>query len=227
MAGARRHGAGVKLEERKYPIVMREGWPFAGPPLLAAAFLAIAGWPGAAALAGALAFFCIWFFRNPRRAIPDEAGAVVSPGDGQVLRVEEVDDLRWIGGRAWKISVFLNIFNVHVNRTPIAGKVLNVEYVKGKFFNASFDKASEANERTEICIEDDRGRKVVFRQIAGLVARRILCYLRPGDAVARGDIMGLIRFGSRVEVVLSADARVSVAAGDQVKGGSTVMAWLP
>ncbi|MDP3939112.1 MAG: phosphatidylserine decarboxylase family protein [Deltaproteobacteria bacterium] len=217
----------MKLEERKYPIVMREGWPFAGPPLLAAALLAIAGWHVAAAIAAALALFCIWFFRNPRRAVPDEAGAVVSPGDGKVLRVEEVEDPRWIGGRAWKISVFLNIFNVHVNRTPIAGKVLTVEYVKGKFFNASFDKASEANERTEICIEDDRGRKVVFRQIAGLVARRILCYLRPGDAVARGDIMGLIRFGSRVEVVLSADARVSVAAGDHVKGGSTVMAWLP
>jgi phosphatidylserine decarboxylase len=190
----------VGLETRTHPPIMREGWPFAGGPLAASVLLAAAGWAGAAAAAALLGAFCLWFFRNPRRALPDEPGAVVSAGDGRVLAVEEVDDPRWPGDRAWKISVFLN---------------------------ASFDKASEANERTEICIEDDRGRRVVFRQIAGLVARRIVCYLRPGDVVSRGQIMGLIRFGSRVELVLPAGARVAVAPGDRVKGGSTVMAWMP
>jgi phosphatidylserine decarboxylase len=205
---------------------MREGFPFIGAGVTAAVVFALLGWPLAAGAAGAFALFCLCFFRNPRREIPTEAGAVVSPGDGKVLGVETVADRKWIGGEARKISVFLNIIDVHVNRTPIAGKILGVDYRHGRFFNASFDKASEANEANEVCVEDERGRRVVFRQIAGLVARRIVCYLRPGDEVARGEIMGLIRFGSRVEIVVPAEARITVKAGDRVRGGNSVVAWL-
>lgn len=206
---------------------MREGFPFVGGGVVAAVIFALPGYSTLAGIAAGFAIFCLWFFRNPRREIPTDDGAVVSPGDGKVLGVETVDDQKWLGGPARKISVFLNIIDVHVNRTPIAGKILGVEYRHGKFFNASFDKASEANEANEICVEDDCGRRVVFRQIAGLVARRIVCYLRPGDEVGRGEIMGLIRFGSRVEIVVPLDSRIAVKAGDRVRGGSSVMAWLP
>jgi phosphatidylserine decarboxylase len=208
-------------------LIVREGWPFIGAPLALAALAAGFGWTGLAGAFLAAAAFCAWFFRNPRRTIPEAEGAVVSPGDGRVLGVEAIDDPVWIRGPATRISVFLNVFDVHVNRTPIEGKVLAVEYRKGKFVNASFDKASEENERNTVCLEDPQGRRVAFLQIAGLIARRIVCYLSPGDAVARGQIMGLIRFGSRVEVLLPRDARVVVKKGERVRGGSTVVAWLP
>lgn len=213
--------------DKKYPKVMPEAWPFVGSAFAATVIFYLLGWTLLATLGVLLTVFCIAFFRNPAREIPREEGAVVSPGDGRVLKVETVQDQRWIGGEAHKVSIFLNIFNVHVNRTPIGGKVLAVEYRSGKFFNASFDKASEHNERTDICIEDDQGRRVAFSQIAGLVARRIVCYLQPGSEVARGQLMGLIRFGSRVEVLLPKEARVAVSAGDRVRGGSTVVAWMP
>ncbi len=204
---------------------MREGWPFIGTAL---ALAGLAGWVGfasAATVALALAAFCAWFFRNPDRAIPEADGAIVSAGDGRVLSVEPVEDPEWLQGPATRIAIFLNVFNVHVNRTPIAGKVLAVKYEKGGFVNASLDKAGEHNERNSVCLEDGEGRRVAFRQIAGLIARRIVCYLQPGDAVGRGQIMGLIRFGSRVEILVPRDARVVVKRGDRVRGGSSVVAW--
>jgi len=207
--------------------MMREGLPFIGAALVLAGLAAWLDWTGTAWAFLAAAAFCVWFFRNPRRTIPEAEGAIVSPGDGKVLGVEAIDDPVWILGPATRISVFLNVFDVHVNRTPIEGKVLAVEYRKGKFVNASLDKAGEENERNTVCLEDPQGRRVAFSQIAGLIARRIVCYLRPGDAVARGQIMGLIRFGSRVEVLLPRDARVVVKKGERVRGGSTVVAWLP
>jgi len=213
--------------KRDFPIVMREGWPFVGSALGLAVFSGALGWRGFSLAAWLTTAFCLWFFRNPPRAIPQKEGAIISPADGKVLRVEAVDDPRWIRGPATKVSVFLNIFDVHVNRTPIGGKVVEVEYRPGKFFVASLDKASQENERNAICIEDIRGRRVAFLQIAGLVARRIVSYLHSGDEVDRGQIMGLIRFGSRVEIFFPRDARVVVRSGDRVRGGSTVVAWLP
>jgi len=212
---------------RDYPFIVREGWPFIGAALVLAALTGWAGFPVAATVALVLAAFCVWFFRNPERAIPTAEGAIVSAGDGRVLSVEPVEDDAWIQGPATRIAVFLNVFDVHVNRTPIAGKVLAVQYDKGKFLNASLDKASEGNERNTVCLEDGEGRRVTFRQIAGLIARRIVCYLHPGDVVRRGQIMGLIRFGSRVEVIVPREARVAVKKGDRVRGGSTVVAWFP
>ena len=212
---------------RDHPFIMREGWPFIGAALALAAVTGWAGFGAAACVALVLAIFCVWFFRNPERAIPTAEGAIVSAGDGRVLSVEPVEDDAWIQGPAMRIAVFLNVFDVHVNRTPIAGKVLAIRYDKGKFLNASLDKASEGNERNTVCLEDGEGRRVAFHQIAGLIARRIVCYLHPGDVVRRGQIMGLIRFGSRVEILVPREARVAVKKGDRVRGGSTVVAWFP
>ncbi len=206
---------------------MREGRPFVGTALVLAL---LAGWTGfevASWVALILAAFCGWFFRNPQRAIPSAEGAIVSAGDGRVVAVDPVEDAEWLQGPATRIAIFLNVFDVHVNRTPIAGKVLAMKYEKGKFLNASLDKASQHNERNSVCLEDGEGRRVAFSQIAGLIARRIVCYLRPGDVVQRGQIMGLIRFGSRVEILVPWDARVVVKKGDRVRGGSTVVAWFP
>ena len=211
--------------DREHGFIMREGWPFIGTALALAAVTGAAGFGVAASVALLLAAFCAWFFRNPERAIPSAEGAIVSAGDGRVLSVEPVEDPEWLQGPATRIAIFLNVFDVHVNRTPIAGKVLAVKYEKGTFVNASLDKASERNERNSVCLEDGEGRRVAFRQIAGLIARRIVCYLHPGDAVRRGQIMGLIRFGSRVEILVPGDARVVVRKGDRVRGGSTVVAW--
>ncbi len=213
--------------KREHPIVMREGWPFVGGAVAAGLVLGALGW-GALSLVGFFAAaFCAWFFRNPPRVIPVEKGAIVSPGDGKVLAVEAVDDPRWVRGPATKVSVFLNVFDVHVNRTPIGGKVVDVDYRPGKFLVASLDKASEKNERNAVCIEDGEGRRVAFLQIAGLIARRIVSTLRVGDEVERGEVMGLIRFGSRVEVLFPRTARVAVRPGERVRGGSTVVAWFP
>lgn len=213
--------------DREHSFIMREGWPFVGTAFVLAVVTGWAGFGVASTVAAVLGVFCVWFFRNPERAIPSAEGAIVSAADGRVLSVVPVEDPEWLQGPATRIAIFLSIFDVHVNRTPIVGKVRAVKYEKGKFLNASLDKAGEHNERNTVCLEDGEGRRVAFRQIAGLIARRIVCYLHPGDVVRRGQIMGLIRFGSRVEILVPRDARVVVKKGDRVHGGSTVVAWFP
>jgi phosphatidylserine decarboxylase len=170
-----------------------------------------------------LAVFFLWFFRDPQRAIPTGAGLVVSPGDGKV------DATEWIeteDGNRLRITVFLSVFNVHVNRVPISGTVTVVEHRAGKFLNAMDSSSAVYNEQTLITI-DGGGYSVSFKQIAGLLARRIVCNLRPGQKVERGERMGLIKFGSRVDVLLPAEAELRVNVGDVVKGGSSVLAALP
>jgi phosphatidylserine decarboxylase len=170
-----------------------------------------------------LAAFFLWFFRDPNRAIPTEPGLVVSPGDGKV------DEAEWIdtedGGRL-RITVFLSVFNVHVNRVPIGGTVTVVEHRQGKFLNAMNPESAVYNEQTLITI-DGGGYTVSFKQIAGLLARRIVCNLVVGQTVQRGDRMGLIKFGSRVDVLVPAEAQLMVKKGDVVKGGTSVLAKLP
>lgn len=167
-----------------------------------------------------LAFFFLWFFRDPERVIPNEAGAVVSPGDGKVTDVVVGGDQRL------RISIFLNVFNVHVNRSPISGVLHDVKYVRGKFVNAMSDLSADQNEQNIATVEGDDGQRVVFKQIAGLLARRIVFTPKVGDRLERGQRVGLIKFGSRVDVVLDATARVNVKLGDHVKGGSSVVAYL-
>jgi phosphatidylserine decarboxylase len=177
-------------------------------------------WAAPPALLGA---FFLWFFRDPERAIPDAPGLVVSPADGKVTSIV---DFEQEGRRQRRISIFLNVFNVHVNRSPIAGTITGIFYQKGKFGNAMSGGSSEANEQNIVTVQGE-GHTVVFKQIAGLLARRIVFTARTGDTLARGQRVGLIKFGSRVDVVLDASAEVKVKIGDHVAGGSSVLAALP
>ena len=169
-----------------------------------------------------LAFFFLWFFRDPERAIPDAAGAVVSPADGKVTGVSSTSVN---GSQRTRISIFLNVFNVHVNRSPIAGTISDVQYQKGKFMNAMSEASADLNEHNTVTVEGE-GAVVVFKQIAGLLARRIVFNRKVGDRVQRGERIGLIKFGSRVDVLLDPDAKVQIEVGDVVKGGSSVLAYL-
>jgi phosphatidylserine decarboxylase len=169
--------------------------------------------------------FILQFFRDPPREIPQGERLVLCPADGRVLIVgKTLDPYRNV--EALKISVFMNVFNVHSNRSPVDAVITEVLYAKGLFVNASFDKASSDNERNALLLKLDNGTEVSCVQIAGLIARRILCYVKPGDRVARGQRYGFIRFGSRVDVYLPPDAQARVAIGDKVKASSTILAEL-
>ncbi|HET9220160.1 MAG TPA: phosphatidylserine decarboxylase family protein [Terriglobia bacterium] len=164
-------------------------------------------------LMSALFVFVAFFFRNPHRSIPADPQAIVSPADGKVVRLERV-------GNVTRLSIFLSLFDVHVNRSPIAGRIEAIDYRPGKFMVAFNDKASTDNERNIIMVNDGRI-TIVFTQIAGIVARRIVCWKKPGDVVGKGELVGLIRFGSRVDVLFPAGTEATVSVGDRVKGGST------
>jgi len=202
--------------------MVRDGY-FYAVPLIAAAVLL--GWltnPAWAIIPCLLAFFFLWFFRDPERAIPQDAGAVVSPGDGKVTDVSPVT----VGdGKLMRLSIFLSVFNVHVNRSPIAGVISQVRYQRGQYLNAMNKTSAELNEQNIVTVEDD-GQTVIFKQIAGLLARRIVFNHKVGDRLERGQRVGLIKFGSRVDVLLDASAKVNVKVGDRVKGGVSVLAYL-
>jgi phosphatidylserine decarboxylase len=168
-----------------------------------------------------------FFFRDPNRFCPDEAGLVVSPADGTVLSIDTLPSHPVTGPQTIKISIFLSVFNVHVNRVPVSGKVDYVKYVPGKFLVAYADKASDINEHTEIGMTDGTGQKIVFKQIAGILARRIVCRIKGGEELRIGDRFGLIRFGSRMDIFLPSGTTVIVTKSDVVKGGETRMAQLP
>jgi phosphatidylserine decarboxylase len=163
-----------------------------------------------------IAAFVCFFFRNPERRIPEEKNLIVSPADGKVVKISPIE------GGEQAISIFLNIFDVHVNRSPIAGEVLQVEYKRGKFKAAFDDEASQVNEQNIITIAGQDIR-IVVRQIAGLIARRVVCWKKPGDRLKRGELIGLIRFGSRMDIVVPGHVKISVKAGDKVKGGSSII----
>jgi phosphatidylserine decarboxylase len=170
-----------------------------------------------------LAMFFLWFFRDPSRKIPTEPGQVVSPADGLVTEAEWVETT---AGSRLRLSIFLSVFDVHVNRTPVAGTVTAVEYRKGQFKNAMNQASSTLNEQTMVVV-DAGAYEVSFKMIAGLLARRIVCKVKVGDVLERGQRIGLIKFGSRVDVLLPADAELKVAKGTRVKGGSTILAVVP
>ncbi len=202
--------------------MVRDGY-FYALGLIAAALLL--GWlthPAWAIIPCLLAIFFLWFFRDPERAIPQEAGAVVSPGDGKVTDVSTVT----VGNeKQMRVSIFLSVFDVHVNRTPIAGVVRDRRYQRGQFLNAMNTVSAEKNEQNIVTVEGD-GQTVVFKQIAGLLARRIVFYPKVGDRLERGQRVGLIKFGSRVDILLDSSARMNVKIGDRVKGGASVLAYL-
>src|SRR5271156_814182 len=202
--------------------MVRDGY-FYALALIAAAVLV--GWftqPAWAVVPLSLAVFFLWFFRDPQRTIPDAAGAVVCPGDGKVTEASIVT----VGGeKQVRISIFLSVFDVHVNRSPIAGVVREVRYQRGKFLNAMNQASAEQNEQNVVTVEGD-GQTVVFKQIAGLLARRIVFNKKGGDQVERGERVGLIKFGSRVDVFVDVSASLQIKVGDRVKGGSSVLAYL-
>lgn len=208
-----------------HPIIAAEGWPFIiGSVVLSVVVTALAGWWSLPLWL--ITAFVVQFFRDPARDIPEAPDAVLSPADGRIVVVEHTTD-PYRNISALKISVFMNVFNVHSNRSPIDGVVERVDYFKGSFLNAALDKASVQNERNAVLAVTRSGRPVTFVQVAGLVARRILCYVQHNDAIRRGDRYGFIRFGSRVDVYLPDDAQPRVTIGDKVSATSTILATLP
>lgn len=208
-----------------HPLIAREGWPFLGAAVAAALLIWIfaGGWWSVPVWLAAL--FVLQFFRDPAREVPDDPRAVVAPADGRVVAVEKARD-PWLERDALKISVFMNVFNVHSNRAPVDGAVRQVWYHAGSFVNAALDKASVENERNALWLRTADGTDVTCVQIAGLVARRILCYVGAGAELQRGQRFGFIRFGSRVDVYLPLEAQAVAAIGDKVYAAETVLAKL-
>lgn len=200
--------------------------PFlAGPGLAWAVTLAL-GWTAAGVVLGVVTLFTGWFFRNPHREIPDAPNLIVSPGDGRVLAVVEEDEPEHLKARAIRVSMFLSPFNVHINRTPCAGKVAKIAHSPGKFLVASRPEATLQNEQTAVLLEAPSGHRVLCVQVAGFVARRIVCWLREGEQVTRGERYGLIRFGSRMDLYLPVGTSMKVLEGDSVRGGESVIGVL-
>src|SRR5215469_6861434 len=203
--------------------MVRDGYYY-GLALIVAGILL--GWltrPAWAILPVLLALFFLWFFRDPTRAIPQEPGALVSPADGKVTDVSIVNTET---GKHTRVSIFLSVFDVHVNRSPVAGVIRDVRYQRGKFLDARSPDCTDQNEQNIVTVEGD-GQSIVFKQIAGLLARRIVFTPKVGDRLERGQRVGLIKFGSRTDVLFDADARLNVKVGDRVKGGASILAYLP
>lgn len=206
--------------------VASEGYPFIALFAFITLVFALLGWGFLTLVLLGLTLFTVYFFRNPERCIPQESGAVVSPADGKVIFVGEVPEERYFQDRVVKVSIFMSVFNVHVNRVPIDGKVVDMFYNKGEFFNASLDKASLQNEQAGMLLETDGGQRLLVVQIAGLIARRIVTYTVIGDLLERGQRYGLIRFGSRVDVYFPPGANVLATVGDHTVAGETILAYL-
>ena len=211
----------------------REGWPFIGIGVAAAllvfaAALQLRSWPLwlLAIVVTVIALWCAYFFRDPERTGPRGPALIVAPADGKVLMITQVDEPRFIHGAATRISIFMNVFNVHVNRYPVDGHVDFVWYNKGKFLNAAAEKSSLENEQMSVGITTPNGVRILTRQIAGLIARRIVTYSKVGDAAHQGQRFGIIRFGSRVDVFIPTDAVVNAKLGDITTAGTTVLAEL-
>ena len=209
-----------------HPVIAREGWPFLAVSLLVAALVtALTDWIWALPL-WLIFIFVLQFFRDPARPVPQGDKLVLSPADGRVVAIIPSRD-PWLERDALKISVFMNVFNVHSNRSPIDGTVIKRWYHPGRFVNAALDKASTENERNALHLRSKDGRDITCVQVAGLIARRILCYVEAGAALTRGQRYGFIRFGSRVDLYLPLETRVKVTIGDKVSATSTVLAELP
>jgi phosphatidylserine decarboxylase len=207
-------------------IIAYEGFPFIILSLVLTVLVAIFGIIWLAVILAAITVFIICFFRNPERYFQDEDKLIICPADGKIVKIEEVDVQGTITGRFKKISIFMNVFNVHVNRVPYDGTVEKICYHKGKFLSANLDKASAENERNEVMIHTKDGRTIWVVQIAGLIARRIVCWASEGANLKKGERFGLIRFGSRVEVFLPSDSRIVVNLGDKVRSGQTPIGYL-
>lgn len=204
------------------------GWPFVSAFAVITLILSYFSTP-LGLIGFVLTLWCIYFFRNPARTTPVREGLVISPADGLVVKIEDAippAELNWHGDPLTRVSIFLNVFDVHVNRIPIAGTIVKSHYYPGKFFNASLDKASQFNERNSLVVRTKDGVEILFVQIAGLIARRILCHVKEGSHVQTGQLYGIIRFGSRTDVYLPKGVNPMVCVGQRMIGGETVIADL-
>ena len=213
------------MQNKNQPIA-REGYPFIALFGFITLVFALLGWAILTLLLLFLTLFSVYFFRNPERIIPEGDDLIVAPADGKVIFVGEVQEDRYFKERVTKVSIFMSVFNVHVNRVPCNGKVVEMYYNKGGFVNASYDKASESNEQSGILLEADSGSRILFVQIAGLIARRIVTYPIIGDVLQRGARYGLIRFGSRVDIFFPKNATVTATLGERTVAGETILGTL-
>ena len=204
----------------------KEGFPFIAAAAGITLITGFLGWTPVAVAAGVITAFVSWFFRNPPRLVPQGAGLVVSPGDGKVLAVEEEFEPRYLKDRGIRISIFLNVFDVHINRIPCEGTIEDVQYQPGLFLVASKPHATLKNEQNAVMIKTVEGAKVLCVQVAGLIARRIVWWVNPKERAVRGERYGLIRFGSRMDTYLPLGTAIKVAVGDRVKGGETILGVL-
>ncbi len=214
----------MRINRDAFPVAI-EGVPFILAALLFTLVLALLPSKLPALLASCITLFIICFFRNPRRTIPDDRDAVVAPADGVIIFLGNGQESH-TDSEMLKISIFMSVFNVHINRVPFCGRVLDVFYKRGKFLDARDDKATFENERSGIILETEKGLKIVFVQVAGLIARRIVSYPNRGDYLKRGERYGLIRFGSRVDVYLPKNINLRVAVGDKTIAGETIVGYL-
>lgn len=213
------------MSQYPHPLIAREGWPFIAGSMILALLVTIFVSGAWSIPFWVIAIFVLQFFRDPPRDIPQGANNVLSPADGRIVAVEKVED-PYLKREAVKVSVFMNVFNVHSNRSPIEGEVRDKWYFPGKFINADLPKASLENERNALWIKTDDGADVTCVQVAGLIAKRILCHVNPGDHLTPGQRFGFIRFGSRVDVYLPLTTKVNVSIGDKVFATTTILAEL-
>jgi len=212
------------MKQNQWPIAI-EGLPFLIPMVLLTVILGILGWKVWMFLGILFSLFIAYFFRNPKREIPDLQNIVLSPADGRVIHVGECEEDRFLKEKALKVSIFMSLFDVHLNRAPVSGKVLERNYLPGQFLVASAEKSSLLNEQNAMILETEDRFKILLIQIAGLVARRIVCYAKAGDLLRKGEIFGLIRFGSRVDLYLPPEVKLIVRVGQHVKGGESIIGY--
>jgi len=216
----------MQSETRKFPVA-KEGMIFILPLGVLSLILWILRLPILAGLSTFLTLFVIFFFRDPERGVPPDDKAILSPADGKVIQVQPCLEERFLQGPAIKISVFMSLFNVHVNRNPLSGRVVDSSYAPGQFLRADLDRASSANEQNALLVETPEGARLLVVQIAGLIARRIVCWVKKGDSVVRGQRFGLIRFGSRLDIYLPQGTQLQVHVGQKAVGGQTILGYLP
>lgn len=212
------------MTEQRWPIA-KEALPFLLPMALFCLVVFLLGWKILTFVGILLTLFIAFFFRNPERKIPSLQNAILSPADGKVIYVGECQEKRYLQEKALKVSIFMSIFDVHINRSPVSGKVLKTVYNPGEFFVAHVEKSSLLNEQNAIILLTEDRFKILVVQIAGLVARRIVCYAKIGDLFKRGEILGLIRFGSRVDLYLPLGVKINVQVGRKVKGGESIIGY--
>ena len=220
----------MSKQNNKRHYIHPEGWRFAGILFTTSMILLFLSIPTALVTAGfLLTFFVLWFFRDPERDTPQDLNLIISSADGKVCLIDEAyppEELPMEAEKMKRICVFMNVFNVHVNRSPIQGRVENIVYKKGQFLNASLDKASDKNERSSLILNSENGAKIIVVQIAGLIARRILSFISSSDQLNQGERFGLIRFGSRVDIYMPLDAVEKCKVGDKVVAGESILAAL-